>query len=190
MQVVNHLLIMNTQTPNRIFEARCSIRTSKLKWSMRVNALSYLPPVSTRLTESAVTVYDVCVVTRVDGSRPSRRPPAPPPRVWGGHQGPLVCREQGEQGGIDGAGLNGSTSGRRSTRSSVWSDPPVALWNQTHIHNCPRFSFHIQIASSGGDEDQIFICSLLKNTFVCLLLKSESGWQRGGCSSSRRAYSD
>lgn len=181
---MNTWCVSNT---HRICEARYSIRTSK--------STQLLASLSIRLTESAVSVCDVCVGTRVDGSHPSRRPtgpapPAPPARVWGGHQGPSVCGEQGEQGGIDGAGLNGSTSGRRSTRSSVWSDPPVALWNQTHIHNCPRFSFHIQIASSGGDEDQIFICSLLKNTFVCLLLKSESGWQRGGCSSSRRAYSD
>lgn len=159
-----------------------------------LKVLSYLPPCRyVRLHQQyqyVMFVLGPVWTGRIPHAAPRGPPPAPPARVWGGHQGPSVCGEQGEQGGIDGAGLNGSTSGRRSTRSSVWSDPPVALWNQTHIHNCPRFSFHIQIASSGGDEDQIFICSLLKNTFVCLLLKSESGWQRGGCSSSRRAYSD
>lgn len=67
---MNTWCVSNT---HRICEARYSIRTSK--------STQLLASLSIRLTASAVSVCDVCVGTRVDGSHPSRRPtgPAPPP---------------------------------------------------------------------------------------------------------------
>lgn len=56
----------------------------------------------------------------------------------------------------------------------------ISIWNQTHIHKPPKR------APGGGHHHQLFICSLLKNTFV---RRPDNESERGCCEGSegRRA---
>lgn len=79
---------------------------------------------------------------------------SPPPRWTPRLLSESEMRPSVEQGSIDGASLS-STSGPHSTSSAVWWDPQVALWNQTHIHNCPRFHKSLPGGAAGFSSSSV-----------------------------------
>lgn len=144
----------------------------------------------------AVKVFEVCVVSDPCGGARPYQPPPHSPKGWGGHQGPSVCQERGKQGGIDGPGLNSAHLDNTQQEAQCDRIPPLLYEIKRTFITVPDSPFTSKSPPRGATRIRSLSVRCWKtHLFVSFgrlfpLLKSESGWQRGGCSSGRRAYSD